>query len=112
METPTATLYDSRGGGLVSYDEHTRTLPGRGRLRASRTSSVRDVTFRNNHAEGRRCALRVRDEPALVRARALRDNDADYGGALVLRVDIDARFVDSSFVGNRSTWQGGAVYLD
>ena len=105
------TLYDSRGGGLVSYDAHTRTLPGR--VGEGFTDVVvRDVTFRNNSAkEGGALYAFGTSQLSFERVR-FEDNAADFGGALVLRVDIDARFVESSFVGNRSTWQGGAAYLD
>jgi predicted outer membrane repeat protein len=105
------TLYDSRGGGLVSYDEHTRTLPGRAG-EGFTDVVVRDVTFRNNAAkEGGALYAFGTSQISFERVR-FEDNVADYGGALVLRVDVDARFVESSFVGNRSTWQGGAAYLD
>jgi predicted outer membrane repeat protein len=105
------TLYDGRGGGLVSYDERTRTLPGR--TGEGFTDVVlRDVTFRNNAAkEGGALYAFGTSELSFERVR-FEDNAADYGGALVLRVDVDPRFVESSFIGNRSTWQGGAVYLD
>jgi predicted outer membrane repeat protein len=104
-------LYDGRGGGLVSYDEHTRTLPGRSG-EGFTDVVIEDVTFRNNRAkEGGALYAFGTSSIGFDRVR-FEGNAADYGGALVLRVDVDASFERTTFTDNRATWQGGAAYLD
>ncbi len=104
-------LYDSRGGGIVSYDEHTRTLPGKAG-EGFTDVVIRGVTFRANRANEGGALYAFGTSTLTFEDVRFEDNVADYGGAIVLRVDVDATFVRSSFVGNRSTWQGGAAYLD
>jgi len=83
-----------------------------GAIRADGNLSLKLVTVRASSAVGAGGALSLRGGTARVKGSTLNDNAAERGGAIAVEPDGRLIAINSTFAGNRSSGDGGAVHAE
>ena len=108
-----ATLFDSKGGGMVNY----RSFPQQGQgaphaIVLGFSTVISNCIFtKNNAIEGGAIYNFGRSTPKLTNC-TFAENSAYNGGAIVDRVAVKTVMTNCSFSKNYAKWRGGAFYLD